>query len=616
MSSDPRRDNDQPMFASKTPHFFKIILQEAIGDGMLGIPRKFVRKYGNQLSSPVKLEVPSGAIWQVELTKSDERVWLQKGWREFAEQYSLEFGSFLVFRYQGNDHFHVLIFDRSASEIEYAYTEKARAVQIANAFKSTENPVFMVVMRPSSVSNGYQMAIPLDFAREFLTKNKCNLTLCNSAGKTWPVTYYVNAGNKKRRAQLYGGWQAFVQHNRLGVGDICVFEAIKLHEILLRVNIYPVVGNASKACRSQAHKSKASPVRTSMVSVSDTEPDCQQTRCSPISREFESSNLDKQKKSMNCQYSTKEFGGEFKHYAKHDNGGVSGAWGCLKPDLMDEISMQPLTPTEKQRDVDIASSSSSRLGSRKSKDKSHFPSPIPQKKMRTNSPSQREKNSKLEVLSSGISPDAGINLENLKKVDAEWCVKTEVFSCVQRLTAIEKARSVQIARAFKGSGSGNPVLVMVMRPSFVSDTYRMFVPSDFARKFLAMQRCNLTLCNSSGKTWPAKYYGNSDKYRAANIYGGWRAFVKDNHLRLLKTIKDCKPPAHGSIASQVKTWSLVSDTEPNCQQNQFEDLTDSDIEIWDEFPVNQKTKKKLAPQAEGDYKLEKEEEHGCDIVCV
>ncbi|KAE8718496.1 hypothetical protein F3Y22_tig00110013pilonHSYRG00383 [Hibiscus syriacus] len=396
-------------------------------------------------------------------------------------------------------------------------TEKARAIQIVNTFKSTENPVFMVVLQPSSVSNGYQVAIPLDFAREFLTKHKCNLTLCNSAGKTWPVGYYMNAGNRKLRAQLYGGWKAFVQDNHLCVGDICVFEVIKLHEILLRVNIYPVVENASKACRSQAHKSKASPVRTSMVI--DTEPDCQQTRCSSISREFKGLNLDEQEKSMDCIYSTKEFGGDVEYSAKHDNGGISSSWGCLKPDLMGKIKMQPSTPTKKQRTA----------GSRKSKDKSHFPSP--RKKMRTNSPSQHGTNSKLVALSSDIDS------------------------------------------AFKGSGSGNPVLVMVMQPSY-----------------------------------------------AENIYGGWRAFVKDNHLRvgdifvfelikhpgseiLMKvdiyavvedTSKDCKPP----VELKAGAWSVITNLIVN--KVRFEDLTDSDIEILDGFPVNQKTKEKLAPQAEGD----------------
>ncbi|GMJ08774.1 hypothetical protein HRI_004546500 [Hibiscus trionum] len=632
MASHRRRDNDQSIFTSNSSLFFKIILQETIRDGILGIPTKFVRKYGNQLSSPVKLEVPSGAIWKVELTKSDERVWLQKGWREFAEHYSLELGSFLVFRYQGNDHFHVLVFDRSASEIEYpcrknkeksdlpcplaqkkmrtdsSYktrnnskfmdfsfhtspdapssskiklgnleknekshsstgkvdgvggisacrslkmeilscsqrltdTEKAHAIQIAGAFKSTENPVFMVAMRPSSVSNSYQMVIPLDFARKFFPMQKCNPTLHNSAGKTWPVTYYMkmNAG-EKRQAQLYGGWREFVEDNHLNVGDICVFELITNLEILMKVDIYPVVENESNACRPQANKSIRSRVRTrSTVCVKDTKPGC-----------------------------------------------------------------DPGT------------------------------------------------NPKLEVLPSGIrsagSKSCGINLGNLKKVekspgqlDAQRSVKTEVFSFLQRLTAVQKAHAVQIASAFKSTG--NPVFKAVMQRSFVRDKCKMCIPSDFAREFLTMQKCSLTLCNSTGKTWPAKYYCNP-KYKSlkACLYGGWREFVEDNHIdvgdicvfELMKhteifmrvviypavenTRKPCRPPVHGSIAGRVETRSLVSDTEPKCQQGpcssgsrEFKDSNDLYIEILDDSPLNLKTKKKSASssgsvQAKG-IKLEQE----------
>ncbi|TYH49057.1 hypothetical protein ES332_D10G110800v1 [Gossypium tomentosum] len=46
-------------------------------------------------------------------------MWLQDGWQNFAEHYSVESGHFLVFRYEGHCHFHVIIFDRTATEIEY-----------------------------------------------------------------------------------------------------------------------------------------------------------------------------------------------------------------------------------------------------------------------------------------------------------------------------------------------------------------------------------------------------------------------------------------------------------------------------------------------------------------
>ncbi|XP_057991269.1 B3 domain-containing transcription factor VRN1 isoform X1 [Hevea brasiliensis] len=115
-SSSSKRD----MFEADRPHFFKIILKETIHDKKLGIPRRFVRKYGKDLKSPALLQVPSGRIWKVELTKCDGEVWLHNGWQEFLEYYSLAYGSFLVFEYsKRNCHFNVIIFDKTASEIYY-----------------------------------------------------------------------------------------------------------------------------------------------------------------------------------------------------------------------------------------------------------------------------------------------------------------------------------------------------------------------------------------------------------------------------------------------------------------------------------------------------------------
>ncbi|KAB1669454.1 hypothetical protein ES319_1Z043300v1, partial [Gossypium barbadense] len=59
---------------------------------------------------------------KVELTKCGGKIWFENGWLEFSNLYSLELGHLLVFRYDGNSNFHVIIFDRTASEIQYPYT--------------------------------------------------------------------------------------------------------------------------------------------------------------------------------------------------------------------------------------------------------------------------------------------------------------------------------------------------------------------------------------------------------------------------------------------------------------------------------------------------------------
>lgn len=78
-----------------------------------------MRKYGESLSNPVILKLPSGLEWKVELTSCDGEVCLQKGWPEFMENLSIGCGYLLVFRYEANSHFHLIIFDTSAVEMDY-----------------------------------------------------------------------------------------------------------------------------------------------------------------------------------------------------------------------------------------------------------------------------------------------------------------------------------------------------------------------------------------------------------------------------------------------------------------------------------------------------------------
>ncbi|XP_039066664.1 B3 domain-containing transcription factor VRN1-like [Hibiscus syriacus] len=90
-------------------HFFKVVLEDAARSGKLGIPAKFARDYGDSLSNPVFIKVPSGKIWELELVKCGGKMWFRNGWLNFAKHYSVEPGHFLVLRYEGGSHFHVII---------------------------------------------------------------------------------------------------------------------------------------------------------------------------------------------------------------------------------------------------------------------------------------------------------------------------------------------------------------------------------------------------------------------------------------------------------------------------------------------------------------------------
>ncbi|KAK8568126.1 hypothetical protein V6N13_106066 [Hibiscus sabdariffa] len=99
--------------------FYKLMVASNLQDKKLKIPNKFVKKFGDELSSIAMLTVPGGRLWLVELRKENKRVWLDSGWTVFLEYYSICIGYFLVFRYEGNSRFNVHIYNLKASEINY-----------------------------------------------------------------------------------------------------------------------------------------------------------------------------------------------------------------------------------------------------------------------------------------------------------------------------------------------------------------------------------------------------------------------------------------------------------------------------------------------------------------
>lgn len=80
---------------------------------------KFVRDHGDNFSSIVTLSDPNLREWKIGLEKSENDVWFCDGWEKFMEYYSITSPNFLVFRYEGNSKFHVLIFDMNGTEIPY-----------------------------------------------------------------------------------------------------------------------------------------------------------------------------------------------------------------------------------------------------------------------------------------------------------------------------------------------------------------------------------------------------------------------------------------------------------------------------------------------------------------
>ncbi|PRQ47791.1 putative transcription factor B3-Domain family [Rosa chinensis] len=283
-------------FSATTPRFFKVIVDET-SSIKLKIPPKFVKKYGDYLSKSVRLKLPSGCQWEVEVTESDSEAWFEKGWQEFFKFYSLDSGHFLLFTYQGNSMFEVCIFDRTATETEYpiiiddSYVEDDNSIEILNdftpcsktrdkspspsarpsrrkrtlgptseakmkgkeddfsrkkdgggsskalerakAFKS-ENPSIMIAMQPHYIHN-YTLNIPLRFIMSF-TKHGRQFLKLQVGDRFWSAC--LNLSEIHRTAKINHGWHVFVKENHLSVGDVCIFELMKVNDLVLKVHMF------------------------------------------------------------------------------------------------------------------------------------------------------------------------------------------------------------------------------------------------------------------------------------------------------------------------------------------------------------------------------------------
>ncbi|XP_065871971.1 B3 domain-containing protein REM5-like [Euphorbia lathyris] len=285
MASCSRKNNGRSLFKSDRPHFFKVILADSIPHQKLCIPRKFVKSFGDYLSNPVILKVPSGQKWKVDVVKCDGEIWLQKGWPEFAEFYSISHGSFLVFEYEKSEsEFNVTIFDTSATEIEYPFNEEARvksartlkqcrpndqaqvnrktltraekrkAVERATSNFQSQNPSFSIVMQPSYVYTSNAFEIPSRFARKYLKKNG-DAILNTLDGRTWSIMYYTSTNSLSAATCRFNifAWKCFAKDNELKVGDVCTFELLEyVDETIFRV----VISRYSNLCTGNSKKSK------------------------------------------------------------------------------------------------------------------------------------------------------------------------------------------------------------------------------------------------------------------------------------------------------------------------------------------------------------------------
>lgn len=79
------------------------------------------------------LEGPTDKAWFVNLKKVDDNVILEKGWEGFVEDNCLEFGDFLMFRYNGFTKFSITLYGHNGCKKEIAATKLQKRSKRGNS---------------------------------------------------------------------------------------------------------------------------------------------------------------------------------------------------------------------------------------------------------------------------------------------------------------------------------------------------------------------------------------------------------------------------------------------------------------------------------------------------
>ncbi|EXC19482.1 B3 domain-containing transcription factor VRN1 [Morus notabilis] len=312
MASGHREDDVHTKFSPTTPHFFKIVLEDTHQNNKLQIRRRIVSKCGDILSDHVFLKLPHcGSLrWEVGLTKCDDgKVWLDKGWPEFRDYCSLVRGNLLVFRFEGNSQFSVLIFDSSTTEIEYNYQrqqhnnrdsfvkeessgdqdhdvefvetlerrfslapnvtrEKSDPLQISSRShkrRRITSPLAMIDFQDRKEGDGEKFNISPPKWRQRLTEEQKAQALRRASSfkskhpffmvvmqpSSLEAKYFVNLpclfATKYLSKSAETGSREFAQDNDLKVGDVCAFVLTKSIRIVFEVSIFRKneIGNSS-----------------------------------------------------------------------------------------------------------------------------------------------------------------------------------------------------------------------------------------------------------------------------------------------------------------------------------------------------------------------------------
>ncbi|KAI9111255.1 hypothetical protein K1719_017866 [Acacia pycnantha] len=270
-------------------HFFRILIGE--WKTKLRIPRLFVSSFSLTPKTVMLINASSKNLWKVDMEQVEEdpiELYFKKGWSKFVEHNSLMAADFLIFKFDGNSTFKVVICGKSACEkmlesqerpqtnqkknhkLVEIKEEKLDLVDSGNSSQETWDktwdekeeddeeqeqeqeqeqgeeesdkfddtimnigegsslaiiPSFRIKLQLASAKRGV-MCIPTDFFKKYLRMVKQEVEMETVKG-VWKVTSLPHLKRSQMFARFSRGWSEFARKNRFQAGETLLFRMIQ-----------------------------------------------------------------------------------------------------------------------------------------------------------------------------------------------------------------------------------------------------------------------------------------------------------------------------------------------------------------------------------------------------
>ncbi|XP_048439845.1 B3 domain-containing protein Os03g0619600-like isoform X2 [Pyrus x bretschneideri] len=592
MASFHRKIHD---FSSKThlkaPHFLVVIPKSICTQTKLRIPNNFFRKYGDDLSNPVFLKLPTGSEWKIELRIWEGEVWFGEGWPKFSKFYSLDCCHSLVFGYEGNSTFRVRVFDKDFTEINYPLTmpEMEETDEDDDSHNSSwddddDSDCVEVLDNIMSRSRKARDKSPLSCPRPHK-----KLRTSSTAEFAYKRHGEGTSSTPKRAQTVLGSMHASNARGKAAVAlrRATAFKSDNPYFIVPMKRTY-INGHSawlpSKLCIHMRRLGKHSGAVT--LRAFDGRTWYVEMKCEKATRP-----------KLRLQYGWTEFVrgnnlevGDVCVLVLIDDTKLvfevvifrttETAHTFSPPDVDGEQTMSQMEETDEDDDsIEILDDFPT---CSKTKTKSPI-APQPHKKNRTCSISTAENHRK---------KFGGSSLT--KKIMNRRTL--QVLRKMNPVTAHGTNRALQRARAFE---SEYPSCTVVMSPSYIHAHY-VYLGAKFTKEhFLKRNYHQIILRVSDGRTWPVKL--SKRQKNMVRLQNGWITFVQDNHLEigdvcvfaLINNIKGLMDVViFRTIEAARCNLSQEVDGEKTMSQMEETDEDDDCVEILDDSPPCLKTKKK------------------------